>query len=232
MDTTEQITIYADTRETNTSILPRLQELGVRIQVGELEIGDYVLSDDQVVERKAAAEFVASIMNGTLFNQAGKLRLKFARTLILIEGDIYSTGHAIARDSIDGALAFLITLNGFSVLQMKSPQASADIIYRLAKSSQSPDAEPSFRRGKVTQGRSEALFCIEGVLGVGPSLAVRILDHFKSVSAFFTASAEDLQQVSGIGPKRAERIHAITSWQQSELEAGLQHQSLFTDPAV
>lgn len=72
MDTKEQITIYADTRETNTSILPRLQKLGVRIQVGELEIGDYVLSDDQVVERKAAAEFVASIMNGTLFNQAGE----------------------------------------------------------------------------------------------------------------------------------------------------------------
>lgn len=76
------IQIYCDMRETRSGILEQLATLGAKPIVGELETGDYVLSGDLVVERKTAVDFVASILDGRLFNQVGKMRLNFITACI------------------------------------------------------------------------------------------------------------------------------------------------------
>mgnify|MGYP003651406598 CR=1 FL=1 len=229
MSSSEAITIYANKREVDGQTLPRLNDLGAHLQVGELEIGDYVVSSSIVIERKSAQEFLESIISGRLFNQVGKMKLNFAQIIILIEGDVYTTRAAVAREAIDGALASLAALDGASVITVRSPVASADIIYRVAKHAFKESRETTFRRGKVAPGRAESLFCIEGVVGVGPTTAVKILEHFGSTLSFMNASIEDLILVPGIGNKKAERIYHSVRWQHSADEQQEQVQSMFSD---
>ena len=222
--------IYCDIRESRTGILEKLVLLGAKPIVGELEIGDFVLTSDLVVERKSAVEFVASILDGRLFNQAGKTQLNFSRSVFLIEGDVYSTRTAIAREAIDGALSFLVAINGCSVLYVKDQAASANLIFRMAKQAQDGSGNnPPFRRGKTAPGKSEALFMIEGTPGVGPATSIKILNHFRSARAFFTSTLEDLQGIAGLGPKRAARIHQAINWELPSGEEVRPGHSLFSD---
>lgn len=204
----QKITIYADKREAQTPVLQRLADLNVHLKVGELEIGDFVIAADVVVERKTATEFVAGIMSGRLFNQAGKMQLKYRRVIFMIVGDLYATGKPISKDAIEGALAWLTVVVGASVLHERNPHHSADQIYRLAKQAQDGlDQDAAFRRGKVPKGNEQSRYSIEGTLGVGPSLGLAILKHCRSTHGFVNATVEELLAIPGIGRKKAESIY-------------------------
>lgn len=215
MTTDTAITIFADRSEANSPLLPRIQSAGAHVRVGDLECGSYVISGSIVVLRFTAQEFVESIIDGKLFHKAGKASMNFERSVFLIEGDIYSTRAAIARDAIDGALSFLVCVEGASILYMRNPLATADLIYRLAKQAQKNlGVEQSFQRAKVAPGRQQALFTLESVSGIGPSTAPKALDHFRSVLNFVNASPEQLVAIPGIGQTKAERIYKGLRWEE------------------
>lgn len=65
------------------------------------------------------------------------------------------------------------------------------------------------RRPKSTKGRQ--LFNLQGLPGIGPKAARRLLDKFGSVKAIFMADANELQTVEDIGPIKASRIVEILS---------------------
>jgi Fanconi anemia group M protein len=50
---------------------------------------------------------------------------------------------------------------------------------------------------------------LQGLPKVGPTVAKRLLDHFRSVSKAMNATAEDLMQVEGIGRISAEKIREV-----------------------
>ncbi|MGZ8268464.1 MAG: helix-hairpin-helix domain-containing protein [Burkholderiales bacterium] len=57
-------------------------------------------------------------------------------------------------------------------------------------------------RGK----RARQLFILQGLPGVGPQHARRLIDHFGSVEGVVTASTDELSAISGIGRHIAEKI--------------------------
>ena len=62
---------------------------------------------------------------------------------------------------------------------------------------------PGYRpKGK----RARQLFLLQGLPGVGPERAARLLERFGSVQAIMTASANDLATVDGIGEKTAAKM--------------------------
>jgi len=65
----------------------------------------------------------------------------------------------------------------------------------------------AFRPGACPTARLRAqTYILQGLPGVGRELALRLLDHFGSVEAVMTADAEALQQLPGIGPRKATKI--------------------------
>jgi ERCC4-type nuclease len=226
-----EVTIFCDMRESRSGVLERLRELGAEVKTGELATGDYVCSSELVIERKTAADFILSVIDGRLFNQIGKMKLSFARPVFLIEGDVYATRSNISREAIDGALSFIVAIEGATVLHVRSPRTAADLIYRMAKHCQEGlGYDVAFRRGKTEPGKGEALFVIEGLPGIGPTTASKVLGHFRSTLALMNASVDELMAVPGLGKKKAERIHSCISW---ELPAGEEVGTLashFADP--
>jgi ERCC4-type nuclease len=53
---------------------------------------------------------------------------------------------------------------------------------------------------------SRRSFLLQGLPGVGPALAARLLSQLGSVRGVMTADIDRLQQVRGVGPKKATRI--------------------------
>jgi Fanconi anemia group M protein len=83
------IKIIVDVREKN---MAKLLHNYADVELKTLEVGDYVLSDRVVVERKTADDFVDSIIDKRLFNQLKNLR-KVEKPLLIIEGNNFGRIH-------------------------------------------------------------------------------------------------------------------------------------------
>ena len=55
-------------------------------------------------------------------------------------------------------------------------------------------------------------FIVEGLPSIGPKVAHNLWKLFKTVSAVFAASENDLCEVPGIGQKTASRIHELLNF--------------------
>jgi Fanconi anemia group M protein len=207
-----RLTIQVDMREQGgpvPALLAAYPDVGLRF--GALPSGDYVLADEVAVERKTAADFVASILDRRLFGQAARLKLLFPRAILLIEGDLATVPHSIAQEAIRGALAFLAVREGVTVLQVGGAEESAAILRLMARHAQERMGQPvSLREPKPLVEELYAAYLVEGLPGVGPRRARQLLAHFGTPAAVMCASAEELARAPGIGRKSAERIWRAT----------------------
>jgi ERCC4-type nuclease len=51
-----------------------------------------------------------------------------------------------------------------------------------------------------------SLHILQGVAGIGPRLATRILEHFRGLPIAWTVTERELAAVRGLGPVRAKRL--------------------------
>src|ERR1035437_350446 len=67
--------ISVDMREQRSGVTRQLERSSiVTVKYADLAVGDYVLSDEVVVERKEATDFVLSIMDRRLFGQVAQMK--------------------------------------------------------------------------------------------------------------------------------------------------------------
>ena len=77
--------LIVDSRETNSTIPALLQAAGFSFEQQEMDVGDYRLGADIVIERKSArTDLAISIMEGRLFGQAEALCAVAARPIFLV----------------------------------------------------------------------------------------------------------------------------------------------------
>ncbi len=206
----EPLRVTMDTRELSSGIAKELLKLGVMPEPRRLEVGDYVLSSRVCVERKTAEDFVRSIADRRLFEQALMLRRSYAKPVMILEGDPLRIPHGMSPQAVRGAIAALSVDLGIPVLLTRDEADSAAMIAAMARREHSEGRYVELRGEKPTRSLREMQeFVVAGLPGVNTVLARRLLERFGSVAGVFGASAEELMQVQGIGEKTAKEIRRV-----------------------
>ncbi|WP_135303497.1 ERCC4 domain-containing protein [Haloarcula amylovorans] len=213
-DGDDAIEIVADQRELDSTIARDLSTReGVETRLETLAVGDYVLSDRVVVERKTVADFLDTLTGGdrSMFEQVGDATRHYARPVVVIEGENLYGSRNVHQKAINGALASLAVDFGASVMHTADEGETADLLEVIAGREQDDgDREVSVHGEKQSKTLPEQQeYVVAAVAEVGPVTARSLLDYFGSVEAVMTATHEDLLDVDGIGDVTAERIRDV-----------------------
>jgi uncharacterized protein YjbJ (UPF0337 family) len=128
LDPVAVLSLLYDHREERSGIPRMLRAAGLDARAAQLPVGDYVLSDRVVVERKSGADLAASIKDRRLFEQIERLAEAYEAVVLVVEG---APIH-IAQSSWKGALARVL-LSGAAVVATDDARDTADWLERLAR---------------------------------------------------------------------------------------------------
>ena len=213
-DEDEPVEIVADQRELDSNIARDLSTRdGIETRLETLAVGDYVLSDRVVVERKTVADFMDTLTGGdrSMFEQVGDATRNYGRPVVVIEGGDLFGARNVHHKAIQGALASLAVDFGASVLRTSDEDETADLLEVIAEREQEvADREVSVHGEKQSKTLPEQQeYVVASIAEVGPVTARTLLEAFGSVEAVMTAEKDDLLAVSGIGDVTAGRIREV-----------------------
>ena len=203
------INITADDRECKSEVINSLLQIeNVDVNIRRLSIGNYQVDNRLIVERKTLKDFTISIIDGRLFKQMIRLANSNSKGVLLLEGTISDTVElGVTREAMQGALITVSLISGIPVLRSKDPSETAKLMVYIGRQIESMAMGGVQRHGYRPKNiRKRQLFILQGLPGVGPERAERLLARFGSVEAAISASSSELQSVDGIGESIADKI--------------------------
>jgi DNA excision repair protein ERCC-4 len=205
--------LVVDHAESHSALLDAVRQSGVfEIRMVHLTTGDYLIDDEVLVERKSVADFAASLVDGRLFPQVARLAHSRYRSLLLIDGPTAAVIPDVHPHSVEGALVSITAMWRVPVLHASDPEQAVRLLRFLAEQVRGPRHRVLRRLDrKPKRFASRRLFLLQGLPGVGPALADRLLRHFGSVERIVSADLSALTQVQGVGTKKAARIRELVS---------------------
>jgi len=201
--------IIADHREVFSGIPSLLEEMA-NVEIKQLPVGDYILSERVAVERKKARDFLDSLIRKRIFEQITRLRQAYEKPLLIIEDEgLFSRN--MDRRAIYGAIASLLTDYEISVIRTRSTEETAMLLYAISAREQFKRKREIALRGKKPRMslKERQQFVVEGLPDVSAVLAKRLLLYFGSVRKVMMADMDELMEVEGIGKKKAEKITEV-----------------------
>ena len=216
-----RIKIICDSRERNTLVIKELINKNVELGFERLEMGDYICSDQVVVERKTGEDLVKSILDKRLFTQTKILVENCAKPIILLEGDFSLYGSSLHPQALAGAIGSLATDFRIPIIYTKNQKETAEILFSLAK------REQEERKRRISIGKRKGLGLkiqleetIASLPHIDQKIANRLLKHFGSIRDIMTANLEDYFEIKGIGEKIASDIIDYVYANYNEIETG------------
>lgn len=203
--------LQADIRERDAPLARLARESGVfDVRTTHLRVGDYVVNERIVLERKTYADFALSVIDGRLFRQAAALARQTLRPLVIVEGPRPRRMPDIHPHALKGAVLALAAAWRLPVVFTRDPAESLVALETLARQTERLDCLELPRHGyKPKRLQTRKLYVLQGLPGVGPAIAGRLLDHFGSVQAVMQADEQALAKVRGFGPKKAAAIRRV-----------------------
>ena len=187
-----------------------LKNQDIIIEVKNVLYGDYIINNSITIERKTAKDFLISIIDSRLFNQLSNLKKYCRNPILLIEGNPYKTDLNFENMAIKGALISTQAIWYIPVIFSRSKEDTKDIFMMISRQDESYTDVVPLRGGyRPKKLKSKQLYVLQGLPQVGPMLAKRLIEHFKSVSKIMNASIEELTEVEGIGMVSAEKIREV-----------------------
>ncbi len=178
--------------------------------ISTLAHGDYLLDNRLTIERKTARDFLVSIIDMRLFKQVANLKNHCPASLLLIEGNPFQTDLSFDHRAIHGALLSIQAGWQMPVVFSDSPENSCAILAMIARQDAASSEVITLRGGyRPKRLKSRQLYILQGLPGVGPELAKRLLYYFGSVAAVLDASEKELVAVQGVGVVTARTIRQI-----------------------
>lgn len=206
------IVIEIDYREKDCGIVEILREQeNFAIDVKKLSIGDYLINRHIAVERKTTKDFILSLIDGRLFSQAARLKGHAAVQFMIIEGtDLFHTGYEIDPQAIKGALVSLSVSWQIPLIFSRSSSGTAEILTLAGRQDGKYHDEILKRTGEKSKCiQTQKLYFLQGLPGIGPGIAKRMLEYFGSIEKVINANEYELSCIKGIGKKKASSIRKI-----------------------
>lgn len=202
-----QIPVIVDDRESRGALLGELRGcLQIDVTVERLPVGDYLVDNRFLFERKTLPDLVGSVIAGRLFSQALRLaEVADYRPALILEGTAKDLrGSRMRWEAVQGALVTVSLLIGLPVLRTRSAQETVRTFQFAALQARSVAVGALPRRGKRPRGKKALQsHLLQGLPGVGPERAARLLERFGSVEAVLSADRKALELVPGIGTQTA-----------------------------
>ncbi len=208
------INIIADDREHKSEVIESLMQIeNVVVSISRLSMGDYTIDNRLIVERKTLKDFAISIIDGRLFKQMLCLANSNSKGVLILEGTASDTAElGMTREAMQGALITVSLILGIPVLRSKDPSETAKLMVYIGRQIESMARGGVQRHGyRPKSKRKRQLFILQGLPGVGPERAERLLARFGSVEAAISASNFELQTVDGFGEIIADKIRWAVS---------------------
>ena len=211
--TNEKVQIVVDDRERPSGVVEELEKaLDAVVKIEHLPVGDYCVDGAVLIERKTAADFAQSLIDGRLFGQAGRMSSTALRPAYIIEGTSAEwAGLGVSREALQGALVTLMLIFDVPVFRSSDPAESARLIFYIGSQlvrQRDPGYAP-YRQAKAKRKKTRQLRILQRLPSVGADRAKKLLARFRTARACFTASPMELSEVEGIGSKTAAAIDQV-----------------------
>lgn len=199
-----------DERERKSGIPDLLRHLGVKVEMENLSVGDYIVAPETIVERKSINDFISSIFDGRLFDQCARLKEHFEHPVVVIEGNIDEIDQIVDNPLVFyGAVSSVIL--DFKISVVPTPNASHTAKLLISMCARQNTIRGPFlkkiRKSSNLQYQQLSILC--SLPGVGEKLATRMLERFGSTANSLNASFVELAKIQGMGEARAQKIRKI-----------------------
>jgi len=206
--------LVVDDRECRSPVFDCLSRLPqVRLEVRRLVIGDYEVETEWTFERKTLLDFAASLADGRLFLQAGRLaRCANGRAIVLEGPDSLCLETGISHEAWQGALISLGLAFHLPVLRSADPEETAHLlIYAGQQINRRRDEIFIPARRPARSLERQRIQMLAALPGVGGHRARCLLEHFGSIEQVVRATERELIQVHGVGRQTAARIRVVVA---------------------
>ncbi|MBD3309723.1 hypothetical protein GF351_00740 [Candidatus Woesearchaeota archaeon] len=208
----DKFKVFCDHREKGSGVIKELIELGMDTRLEHLQTADFILSSRVGVEYKNVSDFVQSLIDGRLLQQAKELKQSFERPLIVVEGleDIYSIRN-VHPNAIRGMVAAIAVSYGIPVVYTKHFKETASLLSIIAKREQEETCKDfsMHTSKKPLTLREQQEYVVSALPNVGPSLAKDLLKRFGTVRKVINAEPEELKKTEKLGDRIADKIRDV-----------------------
>ena len=206
----EDLRMVVDERERKSGIPDLLKQIGVKVEMMNLPVGDYIVAPETVVERKSVNDFISSVFDGRLFDQCNRLKEHFEHPTIILEGNVDEIDKITENPLVFyGAMSSVVL--DFKIPVIPTPNASHTTKLLISMCARQETVKGPFLKKIRKSGnlQRQQLSILTSLPGVGEKLASRMLEKFGSPSISLNASSVELSKINGMGEARAQKIRKI-----------------------
>lgn len=191
------------------------QELGLETSVENLQYGDYVFEGKVAFEYKSMSDFISSIQDKRVFNEAINQAENFDWHYVLIHGTESERAKYIAMTKnyqpitiyqFHGSIA---SINRYStVIECYTPfirEAFYKMYIQAKKDLSTKPIVKKYPRKNKNPAMNWLCYCVYGLNSKRANTIIKQL-NLSSLSDLKHLTIEDLTQLDGIGPKLAQKI--------------------------
>lgn len=188
---------------------------GLEVEVCELEIGDYLFNDKVVFELKTIADFVASIQDGRVFNQAINQAETYTYHYVIIVGNEHTRTKCLAMSkhyrpvTVYQYLGAIASLNRYTtVIESYSPYINETYYRMLITAKKALSNKPIVKKFPKKHKNTALNFLTYSIYGINYKKAKAITDQYNlhSLNDLMKLTIEDLTLIEGIGENTATKI--------------------------
>ncbi|MHB8546972.1 MAG: ERCC4 domain-containing protein [Nitrosotalea sp.] len=213
----EDLRMVIDERERKSGIPDLIKHIGVKVEMMNLPVGDYIVAPETIVERKSVNDFISSVFDGRLFDQCSRLKEHFEHPAIVIEGNVDEIDKITENPLVFyGAMSSVIL--DFKIPVIPTPNASHTAKLLISMCARQGAVKGPFLKKIRKSGdlKQQQLSILCSLPGVGEKLATRMLEKFGSTSNSLNASSVELSKINGMGESRAQKIRKILDTQNKD----------------